>query len=160
MIPANVIIQMYVVFHPEFVVQVGFALEIARLPHLTSHPQLWHIFLVFVLINWSCCLTVVFFNRFMPVLQKFGLFMLVVGGVVTIIVCVFSSCMPVYSRLPLKIGSRVRQNPRICLFCLPRLGKRDRLAWRGRISDGYVKRRIRNRDTRLGDAHGRRAAPS
>ncbi|KAJ7325867.1 choline transport protein [Mycena albidolilacea] len=68
MIPANVIIQIYVVFHPEFVV------------------QLWHIFLVFALINWSCCLTVVFFNRFMPVLQKFGLFMLVVGGVVTIIV--------------------------------------------------------------------------
>ncbi|KAJ7839966.1 choline transport protein [Mycena olivaceomarginata] len=65
MIPANVIIQMYVVFHPEFVV------------------QLWHIFLVFVLINWSCCLTVVFFNRSLPVLQKFGLFMLVLASAKT-----------------------------------------------------------------------------
>ncbi|KAJ6550172.1 choline transport protein [Mycena capillaripes] len=68
MIPANVIIQMYVVFHPDFVV------------------QLWHIFVVFALINWWCCLTVVFFNRFMPLLQKLGVFMLVVGGLVTIIV--------------------------------------------------------------------------
>ncbi|KAF8175010.1 putative amino acid transporter [Mycena galopus ATCC 62051] len=67
-IPANIIVQMYVVFHPDFVVQP------------------WHIFLVFVLINWSCCLTVIFFNRAMPALQRFGLFILVVGGLITIIV--------------------------------------------------------------------------
>ncbi|KAJ6452910.1 choline transport protein [Mycena sanguinolenta] len=67
-IPANIIVQMYVVFHPDFVIQP------------------WHIFLVFVLINWSCCLTVIFFNRVMPTLQKFGLFILVVGGLITIIV--------------------------------------------------------------------------
>ncbi|KAJ7217627.1 choline transport protein [Mycena rebaudengoi] len=67
-IPANVVVQMYVVFHPNFVIQP------------------WHIFLVFVLINWFCCLTVIFFNRFLPTLQRFGLFILVVGGLVTIIV--------------------------------------------------------------------------
>ncbi|KAJ6602097.1 choline transport protein [Mycena vulgaris] len=67
-IPANVAVQMYVVFHPDFVV------------------QLWHVFLAFVLINWFCCLTVIFFNRFMPALQKCGLFIIVVGGLVTIIV--------------------------------------------------------------------------
>ncbi|KAJ7830322.1 choline transport protein [Mycena olivaceomarginata] len=67
-IPANVAVQMYVVFHPDFVVQP------------------WHVFLAFVLINWFCCLTVIFFNRFMPALQKCGLFMIVVGGLVTIIV--------------------------------------------------------------------------
>ncbi|KAJ7191325.1 choline transport protein [Mycena pura] len=67
-IPANVAVQMYVVFHPEFVVQP------------------WHIFLAFVLINWFCCLTVIFFNRFLPALQKLGLFMIVVGGLITIIV--------------------------------------------------------------------------
>ncbi|KAF7358311.1 putative choline transport protein [Mycena venus] len=67
-IPANVVVQMYVVFHPDFVV------------------QLWHIFLVFVLINWFCCLTVIFFNRFMPMLQRLGLFILAVGGLATIIV--------------------------------------------------------------------------
>ncbi|KAJ7796994.1 choline transport protein [Mycena olivaceomarginata] len=67
-IPANVAVQMYVVFHPDFVVQVPV-----------------HVFLAFVLINWFCCLTVIFFNRFMPALQKCGLFMIVVGGLVTII---------------------------------------------------------------------------
>ncbi|KAJ7676520.1 choline transport protein [Mycena polygramma] len=67
-IPANVVMQMYVVFHPEFVVET------------------WHIFLVFVLVNWSCCLAVVFLNRLMPALQKFGLFVIVVGGLTTIIV--------------------------------------------------------------------------
>ncbi|KAJ7017011.1 choline transport protein [Mycena alexandri] len=59
-IPANVAVQMYVVFHPDFVVKP------------------WHVFLAFVLINWFCCLTVIFFNRFMPMLQKVGLFMIVV----------------------------------------------------------------------------------
>ncbi|KAJ7076674.1 choline transport protein [Mycena belliarum] len=67
-IPANVVVQMYVVFHPDFVVQS------------------WHIFLAFVLVNWFCCLFVVYCNRFMPMLQRFGLCMLIVGGLVTIIV--------------------------------------------------------------------------
>ncbi|KAJ6506855.1 choline transport protein [Mycena sanguinolenta] len=67
-IPANVVVQMYVVFHPDFLVQP------------------WHIFVVYVLINWLCCLIVIFFNRFMPVLQRVGLFILVAGGLVTIIV--------------------------------------------------------------------------
>jgi len=67
-VPANVVVQMYVVFHPDFVVQS------------------WHVFLAFILINWFCCLTVIFFNRFMPALQKFGLFVIVVGGLVTVIV--------------------------------------------------------------------------
>ncbi|KAJ7832324.1 choline transport protein [Mycena olivaceomarginata] len=68
LIPANVVVQMYVVFHPDVLVQP------------------WHIFVVFVLINWICCLTVIFFNRYMPALQRFGLFMIIVGGLVTIIV--------------------------------------------------------------------------
>ncbi|KAJ7305609.1 choline transport protein [Mycena albidolilacea] len=68
MIPANVLVQMYVVFHPDFLVQP------------------WHIFVAFFVINWICCLTVIFFNRFMPALQRFGLFMIIVGGLVTIIV--------------------------------------------------------------------------
>ncbi|KAJ7798090.1 choline transport protein [Mycena olivaceomarginata] len=55
LIPANVVVQMYVVFHPDVLVQP------------------WHIFVVFVLINWICCLTI-------------GLFMIIVGGLVTIIV--------------------------------------------------------------------------
>ncbi|KAJ7754706.1 choline transport protein [Mycena maculata] len=67
-VTANVAVQIYVVFHPDFVVQP------------------WHGFLAFVLINWFCCLTVIFFNGFMPTLQKVGLFIVVVGGLITIIV--------------------------------------------------------------------------
>ncbi|KAJ7936905.1 choline transport protein [Mycena leptocephala] len=68
MIPANVVVQMYVVFHPDVLVQP------------------WHIFVAFFIINWICCLIVIFFNRFMPALQRFGLFMIIAGGLVTIIV--------------------------------------------------------------------------
>ncbi|KAJ7500972.1 choline transport protein [Mycena galericulata] len=67
-IPANVAIQMYVVFHPEFLVQP------------------WHTYLALVLVTWLCCLTVIFFNRFMPLIQRVGLFMIVVGGVITVVV--------------------------------------------------------------------------
>ncbi|KAJ7615945.1 choline transport protein [Roridomyces roridus] len=67
-IPANVIIQMWVVFHPEFVVQT------------------WHVYIVLVLLNWLCCLFVIFFNRFIPMIQKIGVFVVVAGGLVTVIV--------------------------------------------------------------------------
>ncbi|KAJ7076672.1 choline transport protein [Mycena belliarum] len=67
-ISANVAVQLYVVFHPDFIVQS------------------WHIFLVSALVNWFCCLTVIYFNRFLPALQKLGLFVIVIGGLVTIIV--------------------------------------------------------------------------
>ncbi|KAJ6502842.1 choline transport protein [Mycena vitilis] len=67
-IPANVIMEMYVVFHSDFVIQQ------------------WHVYLVSVLINWSCCFTVIYLNRFLPALQKSGLFVIVVGGLITIIV--------------------------------------------------------------------------
>ncbi|KAJ7511048.1 choline transport protein, partial [Mycena galericulata] len=67
-IPANVAIQMYVVFHPEFLVQA------------------WHTYLALVLVTWLCCLTVISFNRFMPLIQRVGLFLIVVGGVITVVV--------------------------------------------------------------------------
>ncbi|KAJ7860074.1 choline transport protein [Mycena olivaceomarginata] len=71
MIPANVVVQMYVVFHPDVLVQLFSAVAYFRG--------------VFV-INWICSLTVIFFNRLMPALQRFGVFMIMVGGLVTIIV--------------------------------------------------------------------------
>ncbi|KAJ7730277.1 choline transport protein [Mycena olivaceomarginata] len=71
MIPANVVVQMYVVFHPDVLVQLFSAVAY---------------FVAFFVINWICSLTVIFFNRFMPALQRFGVFMIIVGGLVTIIV--------------------------------------------------------------------------
>lgn len=69
-IPANVVVQMYAVFHPDF--------EIAP----------WHTFLAFVLITWLCTAFVIFCNRLIPYLQHAGLFLITVGGLVTIIVVV------------------------------------------------------------------------
>lgn len=67
-IPANVCVQFYVVFHPDFVVQP------------------WHSYVAFVCITWICCATCIFGNRFIPYLQSPGLFLIVIGGLVTIIV--------------------------------------------------------------------------
>lgn len=59
---------MYSVFHPDFVIEP------------------WHTYLTYVLITWFCVIFCIFGNRFLPLLQNIGLFLLVVGGVVTIIV--------------------------------------------------------------------------
>ena len=59
---------MYAVFHPD--------LEI----------QPWHIYVAFILITWFCCAIVVFGNRLLPVLNDIGLFLIIGGGLITIIV--------------------------------------------------------------------------
>ena len=67
-IPANVAVQMYAVFHPDLVIQP------------------WHVYVAFILITWFCCAVVVFGNRLLPRLNQIGLFLIIVGGLVTIIV--------------------------------------------------------------------------
>ena len=67
-IPANVAVQMYAVFHPGFVIEP------------------WHSYIAFVIITWLCTAFVVFCNRLIPYLQHAGLFLIIVGGLVTIIV--------------------------------------------------------------------------
>ena len=67
-IPANVAVQMYAVFHPDLVIKP------------------WHVYVAFILITWFCCAVVVFGNRILPRLNQIGLFLIIVGGLVTIIV--------------------------------------------------------------------------
>ena len=67
-IPANVLVQMYAVFHPDFIIQP------------------WHTYVAFVLITWLCAAFVIFCNRLIPYLQHAGLFLIIAGGLVTIIV--------------------------------------------------------------------------
>ena len=67
-IPSNVVVQMYAVFHPDLVIQP------------------WHIYVAFVLITWLCAATVIFGNRLLPILNDVGLFLIVGGGLITIIV--------------------------------------------------------------------------
>ena len=67
-IMSELVVQMYSLYHPNYTIQE------------------WHIFVTLVLITWICIALTVFFNRFLPYLQQFGLFMVVMGGIVTIIV--------------------------------------------------------------------------
>ncbi|KZV93945.1 putative choline transport protein [Exidia glandulosa HHB12029] len=67
-IPANMIIQMWAMYHPDFV------------------QEPWHLYVIFLLLTWFCVACVIWCNRFMPFLQTLGLWIVVVGGPVTIIV--------------------------------------------------------------------------
>ena len=67
-IPSNILVSMYAAFHPGFVIEA------------------WHAYIAFVLITWICAAFVIFLNRFIPHLQYAGTFLIVVGGLVTIIV--------------------------------------------------------------------------
>ena len=67
-IPSNVAVQMYAVFHPDLIIKP------------------WHVYVAFILITWSCCALVIFGNRILPRLNQVGLFLVIVGGLVTIIV--------------------------------------------------------------------------
>jgi choline transport protein len=72
-IMSELVVQMYSLYHPSYVIQP------------------WHIFVALVLITWICIAITIFFNRYLPQLQQFGLFVVIVGGIVTIIVI---SAMP------------------------------------------------------------------
>ncbi|KAL9623982.1 MAG: hypothetical protein Q9160_001735 [Pyrenula sp. 1 TL-2023] len=68
-IMSQLVVSMYGVYHPEY-----------------TEPQPWHYFVTLVCITWLCIAATIFLNKYLPVLQQFGLFMVVVGGIVTIIV--------------------------------------------------------------------------
>ena len=67
-IPANVLVQMYALYHPGFVIEA------------------WHTYIAFVGITWLCTAFVIFCNRLIPHLQSAGLVLIIGGGLVTIIV--------------------------------------------------------------------------
>ncbi|KAL1982354.1 hypothetical protein VTN96DRAFT_1385 [Rasamsonia emersonii] len=67
-ITSNITIQMYSTYHPGFVLQP------------------WHTYVTFVLITWLCTACVIFANRLLPYTQDAGMFFVLAGGIVTIIV--------------------------------------------------------------------------
>lgn len=67
-IPANVSVQLYAIYNPEFEVEQ------------------WHSYVAFVLITWICTVFVVLGNRFISSLQYVGMALIIFGGLVTIIV--------------------------------------------------------------------------
>ena len=65
----NLTVQMYATYHPDFV------------------AQRWHVFVAYLIITWSCCCLVLFANSALPAVNNVGLFLILGGVFITIIVC-------------------------------------------------------------------------
>ena len=65
----NLVVQMYALYHPDFEVQP------------------WHVFIAYLLATWLCSLVVLFANRILPAINNLGLFFIVAGVFITIVVC-------------------------------------------------------------------------
>lgn len=68
-ITANISVNLYVVYHQS-----------------TYEYNAWQVYVAYLLLCWSCVAVVVFGNRVVPHTQTLGMFFVVVGGIVTIIV--------------------------------------------------------------------------
>lgn len=68
-IVGNVCVQMYAVTHPDYV----------------SKP--WHVFLGYIIMTWAGCFSVCYANKFVPYLNIIGVFFIIGGGLVTLVVC-------------------------------------------------------------------------
>lgn len=60
---------MYAAFHPAFVIHQ------------------WHVFVSYLICTWICCCIVLFANKVLPVVSTLGMFFIVAGVVITIMVC-------------------------------------------------------------------------
>jgi len=65
---SNTLVQMYAANHPDFV------------------SEAWHVFVTYVIITWIACPTVCLFNSAMPHLNKIGIFFILAGFLITLIV--------------------------------------------------------------------------
>ncbi|CAJ2500247.1 Uu.00g031000.m01.CDS01 [Anthostomella pinea] len=68
-ITANILVQMYATYHQD-----------------TYVPAAWHVYITYLLVLWISTFFVIFANKLVPHTQKAGMFFVIVGGVITIIV--------------------------------------------------------------------------
>ncbi|KAL7620413.1 hypothetical protein AAE478_009408 [Parahypoxylon ruwenzoriense] len=68
-ITANILVQMYATYHQD-----------------TYVPEAWHVYVTYVLVLWISTAFVIFANRLVPYTQDCGMFFVMVGGIITIIV--------------------------------------------------------------------------
>ncbi|KAJ2991212.1 hypothetical protein NUW58_g2597 [Xylaria curta] len=68
-ITANILVQMYATYHQETYI---------------SEP--WHVYVTYVALLWLTTFFIIFANRLVPYTQTLGMFFVIVGGIVTIIV--------------------------------------------------------------------------
>ncbi|TVY83089.1 Choline transport protein [Lachnellula suecica] len=68
-ISAQIAMAMYVLYHPGFV------------------PERWQIFIAHLIVTWICCSIVLFANRALPMVNNIGLFFILAGVFITIVIC-------------------------------------------------------------------------
>ncbi|KAK4174764.1 putative amino acid transporter [Triangularia setosa] len=68
-ITANITVSMYVIYHRD-----------------TYVFEPWHVYIAYLLVLWICIATVIFGNKLLPYTQNAGMFFVIVGGIVTIVV--------------------------------------------------------------------------
>lgn len=66
---ANQLVSMYGLFHGEYAY------------------ERWQVFVAYLIVTWAACFTVMFANRALPTLTNIGLFLILAGCFITIIVC-------------------------------------------------------------------------
>lgn len=88
-IVANQTVSMYCLINPNFV----------------AHS--WHVFISYMICTWLCCFIVMFGNRALPVVGNIGLFFILAGVFITIIVC---AVMPSVNHAPYASNSDVWKN--------------------------------------------------
>jgi amino acid transporter len=69
LILANQAVSMWGLFHPEYA------------------PERWNVFVAYLIITWVCCSIVLFANRTLPFISNLGLFFVLGGLIITILVC-------------------------------------------------------------------------
>ncbi|EDN10801.1 predicted protein [Histoplasma mississippiense (nom. inval.)] len=52
-----------------------------------TEPQAWHMFVSYIICSWLCCCIVLFANKALPAISNAGMFLIIAGVFVTILVC-------------------------------------------------------------------------
>lgn len=56
------------------------------LKHPDFSPQAWHVFVTYIITTWIACAAVCCFNKAMPYLNDIGIFFILAGFLITIVV--------------------------------------------------------------------------
>jgi choline transport protein len=68
-ISSQIVVAMYGIYRPDYVF------------------ERWHVFIGYLIITWICCSTVLFANRALPMINSIGLFFILAGVFISILVC-------------------------------------------------------------------------
>ncbi|KAM3072348.1 hypothetical protein ACMFMG_009157 [Clarireedia jacksonii] len=68
-ITSNIAVAMYALYHPDYVI------------------ERWQIFIAYVIVTWISCFIVMFANKALPMINNIGLFFILGGVFITIVVC-------------------------------------------------------------------------